>query len=182
MNELRDSINDLRRKNYQSRSFIPQETLFRLLQRTRIREALVDKNECYELGELVDIIFNGARKIFAILVLNCHERYITKFIEGDQLQSSQLDHRLPFHLEQLQTLMSRGHANLFYEKQWEFTAPIFAPFVLRRSLEYETILPFIREEKLGSGGFGDVYLLDIDPGHQVFDASVSQASGDLLLS
>jgi hypothetical protein len=77
--------------------------------------------------------------------------------------------------------MSRGHADLFYEKQWEFTAPIFAPFVLRRSLEYETILPFIKEEKLGSGGFGDVYLLDIDPGHQVFDASVSQASCDLLL-
>jgi hypothetical protein len=173
MEELKDSINELRQKNYQSRSFIPQEALFRLMQRDKIREALNGKTENYKLEELVENIFRGARKIFAILLLNSHERYITKFIAGDQLQSSQLDYKLPFDLGQLQNLMSGGHAALFYDKQWEFTAPVFTPSVLRRSLQHDTILPFTKEQKVGSGGFGDVYLLDIDPNHQVFDSSVT---------
>jgi hypothetical protein len=173
MEKLQDSINELRSKNYQSRFFIPQEALLQLMQRDNIREALNTTIENYRLDEVVESIFRGARKIFAILLLNGHTRYIVKFIASDQLQSSQLDSKLPFDLEQLQSLIGAGHGSLFYDKQWEFTAPIFTPFVLRRSLHYDTILPFLGERRVGSGGFGDVYLLEIDPNHQKFDASIT---------
>jgi len=174
MEQLRESINALRRKNYQGRYFVPEDALFRLLQRDKIREALKGKTQHYELEELVEIIFSGARKIFAILVLNHYEQYITRFVEHDQLQSTQspLDHKLPFELEPLQILMTPGHAQLFDEKQWEFTAPVFTPSVLRRSLKFDTILPFIKEKEVGTGGFGTVYTIEIEPSHQIFDPSI----------
>jgi hypothetical protein len=119
--------------------------------------------------------------VFSILVLIGHPTYITQFIERDQLQQDQLDHKLPFDLEKLTKMMKKVHADLFHERQWEFTAPVLEPFVLRRYLADDIILPFIGQPKsIGRGGFGDVYQVYIDPDHQRFGSQGQEASSIIL--
>jgi len=163
-NDLRDSINDLRRPNFEHRYYIPEQLLFDLVSEELIRGVLVESClfQLYEVEDLTKAIHGGARKIFSILVLNSHFQYIKKFIEDDQLQTSQLDYKLPFDLSRLGKFMRESHARIFYEKQWEFTAPVFSESVLRRHLADETILPFISEETIGHGGFGIVHRVELD--------------------
>ncbi|PMD49796.1 kinase-like protein [Hyaloscypha bicolor E] len=174
MKKLRDSIDGLRCKNYQSRYFVPRQSLVKLLQTDIIQSELRGIVPLHQLPEIVQTIFRKGQLIFAILVLIDHLEYIAKFIESDQLQPNWLDHRLPFDQQTLETMMEAVPASRFYEKQWEFTAPVFTPFMLRRHLTDDTILPFHSENKIGSGGFGDVYHITINTAHQSFDDSIHQ--------
>lgn len=100
----------------------------------------------------------GAKKILAILLLLRQQSSIIRFIERDQFQASKLDSKLPLSLPALEEyLPSHSVALEFYDLQWEFTYPGFSHTVLHRSLDSNTVLPFVGEPKhLGEGGFGIV--------------------------
>jgi len=171
MMTLYDSIYSLRCKNHQSQCFVPRQSLFELLQQETIENALRETTPSQQLGELVQTILRGGRLIFSILIAINHVDYMIKFVERDQLQLSQLDDKLPYDLKTLETIMQEAHALQFYDIQWVYIAPTFMPFVLRRHLADDIILPFLSEEFISCGGFGDVYRIAIDPKHQKFDDS-----------
>jgi hypothetical protein len=118
------------------------------------------------LDEVVDKVYFGGRRIFAILVvLNGQEKEILRFIEHDHYQDSPLDHRLPFAIGDLE-IIAPDIAIDFYEKQWEFAAPVFTRGVDHRLLDIRTALPFEENTKIGDGGFGEVFRISLYPGHQ----------------
>lgn len=171
---LRQNIHQLRCQNVDSRMFVPDEALKQCATYDMILGAVKDCGlEPFEIDDTVKAVFAGAKKVFAVLLLNHHEALIKFFIRNDQLQSKQLDSKLPFSLSTLEKIMPTG-ASQFYEKQWEFTAPIFTKYTTHRVLDKDTILPFLESEKLSEGGFGMVYSIVIHPAHCKFAKTPSQ--------
>ncbi|KAH8781096.1 hypothetical protein F5883DRAFT_516440 [Diaporthe sp. PMI_573] len=46
-------------------------------------------------------------------------------------------------------------------KQWKFLAPSFSPSVLHQEFKDDLILPFIKNDHIGGGHFGDVYRIEV---------------------
>jgi hypothetical protein len=180
MDELRGAILEVQNKhrNVQGRCFVAEEDLRAVLTRDTVNQALYDKDidkncklEPYHIDEAVNVVINGAHRVFAILVLIRYTKFILQFIQGDNYQGSGLDQRLPFDKDQLRSIFqAQAPIEEFYDKQWHFTAPIFSDSVFTRLLPRETILPITEEEQLGEGGFGNVYRIAIPPSHQRFQS------------
>jgi hypothetical protein len=152
----------------EAKSFVPHQDLYRLLTKSVIREALSKgaSTRWYNLDQVVDIIHSGGRRIFAILtVLNGQEQQILRFIEHDHFQGSPLDHKLPFSRTALSAIVP-DIAIDFYEKQWEFSAPVLARGIDHRLLDDFTALPFTENRKIDEGGFGEVFKIILHESHQ----------------
>ncbi len=159
MAHLREAIISLRMKNFESRNFVVYELLCDLMDHDFVKLAIEScKIPVYRRHEVVQIVLYGARKTLAILILLNEQSSIISFIERDQFQASKLDSKLPLTLQTLEEqLPSSSIASEFYDLQWEFTYPGFSHTVLHRSLDPNTVLPFIGDPKqLGEGGFGTV--------------------------
>lgn len=165
MDDVIDSINRLRRPNIEGRYFIPEKALYGVVRATLKRCEAIN---IYELDHLAGIVYDGGRKTLGILLLDRHVRYIKKFVEGDQYQVSKMDDKLPVELQKLEKFMEPVHAQLFQQRQWEITSPVFSESILRRQLEDQTILPFIRDTYIGHGGFGTVYEIHLDAEQNMF--------------
>lgn len=156
----------------EDRCFIPQKALYNLLTREELRNVLTNCNgiSSYHLDDLVKIVFRGARRIFAILVLlKGEEKLISDFVRSDGFQLSALDHKLPFSKETLSEIVSPDTIDDFYSVQWEFVAPIFSKGILHRVLDPRTRLPFLFHRDTGKeGGFGHIYELEIHPENHRF--------------
>lgn len=171
-----------RNKNIHGQCFVSNDDLREVLTEDAVRKALCDteiskdcKLEPFLIDQAIDVVVHGAHRIFAILVYIRHTKSILQFIEGDNYQSSGLDHRLPFEKGQLQAIFPIPiTVDEFYERQWHFTAPIFCDSIVTRILPPEIILPIIEEEPLGKGAFGHVYSIKIASSHQRYDG-VSQS-------
>jgi hypothetical protein len=131
--------------------------------RSAVRECGIPS---YRTRETTDAIIRGAHRTFVILILMRKPELISTFIEHDQLQHSQLDHKLPHRREYLEALLPDNVAGEFEKKQWELTCPVFHTQVFPRVLEDNIILPFTQDRKIGYGGFGDVYEVTLVAGHQ----------------
>ena len=165
---LRHQISALRRPIANTGlKFIPHRPLLALLTRDTISAALRSTDlPPLHIPGLTQRIIIGGRKVFALLVLlKNEEAQIMQFIKHDQLAPTSLDSRLPFSLEELKTIVP-DIAGEFFERQWELCAPIFSKGVLHRKLHDLIRLPFVSEEKIGAGGFGDVYCFELDGGQQ----------------
>lgn len=171
MDELQRAVRKLRTPNFQTiPKFVPQESLYKLITEDAVKRVLGSSIAKQHLQETVEAIVPGTRKIFAILVLSGTPDLITRFIEDDQLQQTNLDHRLPYSLDQLRKILPQDDAvDCFYERQWEFTAPIFSGKLISRYLDDQTILPFIHCKKIGHGGFGIVYELTLHQDYCKFE-------------
>jgi len=169
MSSLKKQIEALRCKtDSKSKFFVPHQRLYELMTRSVIRNALQEKGELpwYSLDGVVDKIMTGARRVFAILVmLNGEEKEILRFIEHDHFQGSPLDHKLPLSRASLDIMVPQI-AGSFYEKQWEFSAPVFSKDIDHRLLDEFAVLPFIKDTKIDEGGFGEVFEITLHPGHQ----------------
>lgn len=167
MEELRAQIVSKREQNVERRHFLPQQALYNLMGEVLVTKAVREAGiKAYDVGEITKEIMKGARKIFAILVIIRQPQSILTFIQDDQLQSS-LDHKLPFPLRKLQELLpSASLGQEFYEKQWEFAAPVFTKRLLPRVLEDDIILPFVEDKEVGEGGFGVVHIIKVELHHQ----------------
>lgn len=162
--ELR--IKGLRRENADHRQFIPQLPLREVFSKDAIWKALHDSGiKRYQLDEMVDRILKDGIKIFAILVLTHQAGLTPRFIEEAEFH----DQRLPFSLEILEKQLSLPSAKDFYEKQWELIAPTFYRGTIHKSLNSRFILPFVLDQRIGSGAFGTVYEIELDHDHQQLD-------------
>ena len=159
MDNLRSDILALQIRNYESRAFIPFETLFRLMSQDRVRKVIdLCDVPVFRKSEMVEIAIRGARRILAILVVMRQEKNFLRFIETDHFRLDGLDSRLPLPLTELSKILeTTAVAKEFFDVQWTFIPPEFKNSAIHRSLDADTILPFIGEPKdLGEGSFGVV--------------------------
>lgn len=172
INELRVSILDIRRRNYDLRSFVPQDALHRLLTLPVVLSTLKSSGlNASRLNELAQSVHQGARKVFAILVILRQIQRTPDFVVQDQFQD--IDHQLPFDLDELErTIPQRSIAKEFYDQQWQFLVPVFSKKLLPRELMARTPLPITERVEIGSGSFGTAYKIKIHPSHHKFGASV----------
>jgi hypothetical protein len=96
MPSLNRQISDLRRPNFEAKYFVPYGPLSELLTEDVVREAILgSKIEDFNKIDTIKRVVGGARRIFAILVVMEELELIYNFIEHDQFQNAELDHKLP---------------------------------------------------------------------------------------
>ena len=162
MRELKDLIISLRVENSDGTDFILESKLFNLLTRETIKKGCKLYTSPAHFREIVDTIFKGARKLFAILVVIGYPELIIDFFKSDQFQSSYLDHRLPIRTETLLLIVSELRAKEFHQQQWEFCPLNISKSGIWCHLEPHVILPFKNNKFLAQGGFGNVFDVEIE--------------------
>ena len=170
MASLRDSIQSLRCQSAEPRLyFVPAGALNQVLTIENVRSAYRhSKIQPHREKEVVDLIIHGGRRTFAILITIYKSDRIIAFIEKDELQRAKIDAKLPFSVTYLKTVLSEHEANDFFDKQWEFTAPVFIRRAGHRLLSERTIFPFLplsSKEKPREGYFGTVFKVKVHQGH-----------------
>jgi hypothetical protein len=163
--DIGDSKNDSNNDGF----FVPQQQLYKLMTRDVILDAVkgCDDILVYHVDSIVEKVVRGGVRVFSILIIIGKEKFISHFIERDDLQRSRLDDKLPFSADTLQSIIpDTDAAGNFYKRQWEFVAPVFSRNVLHRSLSSKIRLPFVQNKKIGEGGFGVVYEIKLHPDHQ----------------
>jgi hypothetical protein len=170
---LRSKIEGLRRQNAQNQTYIPDLLLFLLITHEVVHTELKMGNvKPYLLEELTRKIMAGAKKVFAILVLIGEVRLVKDLMERDQLQ----DYSLPLPLDILEDFGDVVALN-FRQGQLEFLAPQFTRSMISKPITPKNALPFLRDEKIGNGGFGTIYEISLDPDHQNFRDGFSKRVG-----
>lgn len=157
MNDFRSDILMLQISNFESRYFVPYNSLCNFLSRNLVTKVIGSCDfPIFRKPEIVDIVMRGARRILAILILLREENRFLRFIATDHFRVVDLDSKLPLSLTDLSIILEKAAvAKEFYDVQWTFLPPEFTYSAIHRSLDANTILPFIGEPKeLGEGGFG----------------------------
>ncbi|KAL8658444.1 MAG: hypothetical protein Q9202_007561 [Teloschistes flavicans] len=168
MATLKEEIQNLRCESSDHRSsFVPEGALDTIITVDKIKSALRDaKIRPDRVKEILGLIVRGGKKTFAILVSIYRIEDIVDFIEFDQLQEYSIDAKLPYSSRiDLEKIIPRADAAEFYEKQWEFTAPIFRRRAGHRCLHERTVFPFVESSIQGEGNFGNIYKIGVHPCH-----------------
>lgn len=156
--QLRRHILSLRVKNVEFKHFVPEERLASVVTREWIAQIVSQIVPQESKNEVITFVVNGARKVFSILVLIDYVCHISRFITRDQMQRRPIDSLLPLHAKALlDTLDDEVVVDQFYEKQWEFCAPVFSKEIMPRALEIPTVLPYLSDAPLASGAYGNVH-------------------------
>ncbi|KAF1963918.1 hypothetical protein BU23DRAFT_576086 [Bimuria novae-zelandiae CBS 107.79] len=140
----------------ETKHFLPRNQLLSALTPEAIKPALQEEKlePWQDLSSIAEKVHKSARRTFAILVaLRLKATEILRFLEYDRLQTSAIDHRLPYSIEDLKKYVP-DFAQEFFEKQWEYCAPVFFKETDHHFLHDNTILPFLENTKISSGGFG----------------------------
>lgn len=160
-------IDDVQVTNMFKKRFVPRLALASIINQKVMRPILATFTPADTLDETVEFILQGAQKVFCILAYIGFAGYIRKFIEKDGLLLRQVDEDLPFSRGRLRSVADDNlFINCFYEKQWQFCAPVISQRIIPRTLEDETVLPFLKSEYSGEGGFGVITKITIHPEHK----------------
>ncbi|KAL8689015.1 MAG: hypothetical protein Q9218_005213 [Villophora microphyllina] len=168
MESLRGMILSLRCESSDRRSsFVPEGSLDEIITTTTIKAALRGSQaQLHRESENIESIKQGGRKTFAILVCIHKADRIVNFIENEQLQKAGIDSKLPYNsTAELGKILPQIDAVDFFEKQWEFTAPVFRRRAGHRCLYERTIFPFLESNIHGEGSFGNVYREKLHDSH-----------------
>ncbi|UKZ70844.1 uncharacterized protein TrAtP1_011813 [Trichoderma atroviride] len=144
--------------------FIPQDSLYQLLNEDKVTQVIDEIDEIpWHLKETTTVwIMKNGRRILAILsFLQLKRSYISKFMERDVF-----DEHLPLNENSLQAILPEPANSLFYDAQWQFSAPKLARDGVHRVFHPNHRLPFTINRWIDSGGFGDIYEIMIHPKHQ----------------
>lgn len=174
MESLRRTILSLRRESSDPRSpFVPEGSLDKIITTAAIKAALREAGaHLHREPENIELIRQGGKKTFAILVTmyNPKADLIVNFIEKQQLQKSGLDSKLPYGSKSdLEKVLPKSAAVDFFEKQWDYTVPIFRRRAGHRCLYDQTIFPFLESTLHGKGSFGDIYREQLHGSHVTAD-------------
>ena len=163
-------------KSISGRDYFPESWLLETLSKPEIQHAVetcvVDATK---RKEAVNVILNGGRRVFAILVIIREESMLVDFMETDNLLQNTLDSRLPLDFSTIRQLLPENPesdvvAKEFCDRQWEVLAPIFGPDLSHRVFDNMAIMPFLwgSSKKAGEGGFGFVDRVTLHEAHHGF--------------
>jgi hypothetical protein len=173
-----------------NKSFVPEQTLPNILTHDCIAAALQAAGLSTGLAQ---IVHNKVLKTFAILIRISRLHYLDNLLaEGFS------DADLPVHYfiadepgavrfirnnydeetgQTEWTAFRSWDENAvfdFFERQWQFLAPIFEPDVFEYRLHRDAILPFTWKGQLKEGGFGQVYQVIVHEHHLRMDQKVKK--------
>ncbi|EPS37260.1 hypothetical protein H072_9063 [Dactylellina haptotyla CBS 200.50] len=175
MGGLQRAIHKIRVENACGQKFVPENELYEILTPQAVSDIVFHSVPSHNPDQLVNSIIQNARKIFGILILINQVGCIHQFIERDQYQKRPMDDLLPIPKIYLRDILGDDYiADLFYEKQWEVSVPVFSDYIISRELAPQTILPYLREEYLASGAYGNVYQIDIHPAYRPSNSNVTK--------
>ena len=181
MDAFCEALSSRRLENSKARSFFPRGSVDAIVTLECIKAILCEFHVC-ELQLVEELAINIKRNkttVFTILTSIRRTEHILDFVYTDQYadEPAHADHRLPLNLSSLEYILQPPSSNVvareFFDKQWEFIAPVFSRNTLARRLDRYTVLPFLIEEVLDSGGFGVVHKVTIHDAHRNF----SEGSG-----
>lgn len=133
-----------------------------ILHQSVVREILKTVPQIREddRSPFASLICDKASKIFCILCLNNHEKYITEF-----LTKRIEDSAIPLSSNDLEFMGSENEEAKedFLRKQWWFKAVCLRRGDIHRELLPNEILPFQIDKYVARGAFGEVYQVKIDP-------------------
>jgi hypothetical protein len=170
--DLLRRVDDAQVTNMFQKRFVPRMALESICCPQILRPILATFTPADVLDETVDFVVQGARKVFCILAYIGFPSHIRNFIEKDGLLPHQVDEDLPLSRDQLRMVADDDFfINYFYEKQWQFCAPVISQRLIPRDLKDETILPFLTSEQIAQGGFGVITKITIHPEHKSAEIS-----------
>ena len=162
---LKSQVENLRRENIRGEVYIPLLRLHEVLTPESVHAELKTANDDslrVRLDEITTKVLEGAKVIFAILVVIKKVESVMHLIERNQLH----DRLLPFERWDKELGWDLSTFYPFYEAQWEFLAPQFAHGTIVKRFGSKIVLPFQKNEMIDRGGFGTVYEISLDPDHQ----------------
>ncbi|KIW34742.1 uncharacterized protein PV07_01500 [Cladophialophora immunda] len=144
-------------------AFMPEGSLSAILDIQTVTDALADPTfniPPHKRDDAANIVVEQGMKVFSILLeLNC-ERYLSDCIENNCLDSS-----LTISETVLADIFPEVAAH-FYRLQFQYKAYILQSSTFHRNLQDMHVLPYVKQERIGGGGFSTVYAVDIHPAHQ----------------
>ncbi|PQE11051.1 serine threonine kinase protein [Rutstroemia sp. NJR-2017a BVV2] len=160
--------------NFKQSKFLVYSSLSRIIDETDfdscLREAGLRHRTVRE--EVREAILNGGRKLFAVLaIMRDHPIHLlVKFLGVDHMAAGNFDSQLPFRsLDHLKRILGNEMlAAEFFQYQWSVTSPLFREDRSHREFDQETVLPFVKREKIGSGANGAVYKIIFHEDHHEF--------------
>jgi hypothetical protein len=177
---LRSKILRLSVKSLDGRNFFPEKDVAALPEddlRLAVRSSI---EEVYRRDEAVQLVLRGGRKVFALLIILNEESMLVNFLETDTALSKSLDSRLPLTESALLSLFANSaHGDViakeFFDRQWEFIAPLFRLDISHRFFDDMTVMPFVWGSKTsaGEGAFGYVDKVTLHARHQGFESGQS---------
>jgi hypothetical protein len=160
-------VNEIRVENSDGRKFVPEKEFFELLSKQIVKDIVRAESPVYHVDEVVDFVIKDARKVFGILVLIGAITHLDRFIRKDQYRNRPIDDLIPFARDTLNGVLQDHYVvDLFFERQWEFCVPVISGRIMPRALELHTILPYLEDTVMDSGGFGSISKIKIHPSHQ----------------
>ena len=167
VSQLWKSIDEKRRRSATGQYFLPSSDLRALFTKIRIESAVAEL-ECaeHERIGLAAKIFEQGLTTFAILIWMKREVAIIDFRNHDALDAS-----LPLHEDRAVQIACDFGKALAVEVQWQFL-----PYTLKHDMcdhhriidNNNTILPFLRQEPLIEGGFGEISKVTVLSSQQEF--------------
>lgn len=177
---LRSKILRLSAKSLDGRNFFPEKDLAALPEDELRLAVYASVEEVYRRDEAVQLVLRGGRKVFAVLTILNEEPMLVSFLETDTALSKSLDSRLPIAESALLSLFANSaHGDViakeFFDRQWEFIAPLFRPNISHRVFDDMTVMPFVWGSKIsaGEGAFGYVDKVTLHARHQGFETGGS---------
>jgi hypothetical protein len=166
MENPRDVLRSLRMESVSKARrgfFFPTSALCDALTPARIHEVIKYNQDVeeHQRNLHVSLILEKLPKIFCILLYDCNERHFTDF-----LYHQEYDSRLPFTDEKTLHFLNGSVREKFMDRQWEFIPVLLKRHELHRRLRDREVLPFLEDEHLSNGGYGQVYKVKVCQSHQ----------------
>jgi hypothetical protein len=147
-------------KSVSGRYFIVRSKVEEIFTRSEIDLAVRELDcEAHERPGLVKKILEQGRIVFAILIRMKEPGYIVRFCKRDCLDS-----KLPLVENQAQAILPERGRSFALEYQWQFIPYFFKQDMCDNHYEIdavEMIFPFISEDPISEGGFGQVSRVEI---------------------
>jgi hypothetical protein len=178
MADICAELDDLEVKNFEGNYFIPLLKLEKLLTRKKVVGLLKEHGiEFHQEAQVADAVFQNGLRLFATLASIRSIRFITKFLEKDQVPHIGLDSKFPWTESSLLPILEDSkRCGSFLKKQWRFLAPVFRQDQYQRVLDDSTILPFLSQTLITDGGFSKVLRITVDGSHHQLSNTQGEVS------
>ncbi|KAI0490093.1 kinase-like domain-containing protein [Xylaria cf. heliscus] len=155
---VRSRIRGSLRTNIHGTWFITESSAADCLPLQVLEGLLAKIVEPWGVNEAVDMIRNGGRKVFTILILIKEQEHIMSFLEYQSTRqpNATLDLQIPFSISDLESFLPSEVAREFEEEQWNLVVPVIRKQLFHQRFEPRVRLPFIESRRLGGGGFGSL--------------------------
>ncbi|KAI9892303.1 MAG: hypothetical protein M1814_001502 [Vezdaea aestivalis] len=150
-----------------SRTFLPDTSLRQILEETDVPNVLRHPPfsiESHKISSTVSFVTKKGSKIFAILTELNLGRSLVRFIAHDIHNDSLAVENI----ETLKTILDFDTIS-FTKCQWDYLAVKLSKRVYQWILKPNSILPYVSQKMIGSGGFSNVYIVSVHPAHQDID-------------